>query len=80
MERMGMDKTLNLCSLILKFQIFVVESFKMSRKKLKVVLIPWSSKWYTTNKATDSTLFILGNDLGIRNSQLKDVWFYIHIQ
>lgn len=55
MERMGMDKTLNLCSLILKFQIFVVESFKMSRKKLKVVLIPWSSKWYTTNKATDST-------------------------
>lgn len=35
MERMGMDKTLNLCSLILKSQIFVLESFKMSRKKIK---------------------------------------------
>lgn len=32
MERMGMDKRLNLCSLILKFQTFVLESLKMSRK------------------------------------------------
>lgn len=46
MERMGMDKRLNLCSLILKFQTFVLESLKMSRKKLNVVLIPRSSKCY----------------------------------